>query len=89
MLWHVLEKVDEMRLEERVFRKFAGLAVVEKVLVKGMSAFEVPEVLFSDLALQITPMNELGERDGEILIDVPATWPELALDQVEQRQPRA
>jgi hypothetical protein len=86
---HILKKVDEMRLKKRVFWKATHRAVVEEVLVKWVSAFQVAEVLFSDLVFQIAPMNELGEWDSEILIDVSAAGPELVLDQVEQRRTSA
>src|SRR5882672_9102574 len=86
---HIFEKVDEVWLKERVFRELAFGAVVEKVLVKRVAALEIAEVVFSALVFQIAPVNELGERNRKVLINVPATGSKLSFDQVEQRLARA
>src|SRR5207249_774432 len=79
----VFEEVDEMRLDERVLRQFALSAIVEEIRKQRPAAFEVAEVVLSNLVLQIRPMNQLGKGYAQVLVNVPATGSELCLQQIE------
>src|SRR5437588_3169126 len=79
---HVFEKVNEVRLDERIFRQSTFRAIAKKIRKERTPTLEIAEVVFPILVLQVAPMNQLGKRNCEILIDVPTAFSELCFQQI-------
>ena len=79
---HVVEEVNEMRLDERVLRQIAGGTVNEEILVERTVELEIPEVVFSALVFQVAPMDQLGKTYRQVLVNVPATNSKPRLEQI-------
>ena len=81
------EEIDEVRLQKGIFGQIAIAAILIEIVREGHIFIEVTEIAAAGLVLQGTPMDQLGEGNDQIFINMPAALAELAFNPVKQGWP--